>query len=451
MEHGEGPRRVALCAAVVVFIWLATSPAVAGAAEVPSVTYKCTPAPEDCTGWYRSDVKVDWTVIPSDAAVTGCQDKTYAADTAGTNEFCLADDGAATVTVQFKIKVDKTPPVVTGGEAGRFADADGWYNHAVPVAFHGSDLTSGVDSCTATTYSGPDTASATLEGTCMDRAGNVSAPFGYGLKYDETAPSVTGATPERPPDHAGWYTAPVRFALQATDGTSGLADCPAVTYRGPDSAAASLAGVCRDRAGNVASRAFELSFDATSPPVTGLNAEEGDRRVRLRWTAPADARSVEVVRTPGRGEEPSTVVFQGPGKSFVDTEVRNRRRYVYAVRVRDAAGNLGSRTVTAIPHPHLLAPEREAVVEASNPPVLRWTRTLNARYYNVQLFREGRKVLSAWPRQPRLRLRKQWTYGGRRWRFVPGEYRWLVWPGRGARSKADYGERIGQRVFTAVP
>jgi hypothetical protein len=446
MRYGAAART----AAVALLVGLAATGR-ADAAEQPSVTYECTPAPADCSGWFRSDVAIDWTVTPASAVVDGCQDKTYTADTPGTNEFCLADDGTAEVTVQLRIRVDKTPPVVTGAEPGRFADSDGWYNRAVSVAFAGSDLTSGVDSCTATTYGGPDSAAASLEGTCVDRAGNVSAPLGYGLKYDETAPVVSGATPERPPDHAGWYTAPVRFALEAADATSGLAECPAVTYAGPDSAAAALAGVCRDRAGNAARRAFELSFDGTPPLVSALKVDEGDRRVRLRWTSPPDVRSVEVVRTPGHRDESSTVVFQGPGASFVDTEVANRRRYSYVVRMRDAAGNLGSRTVTAVPHPHLIAPAREAVIEAGDPPVLRWTPVTGARYYNVQLFREGRKVLSAWPRQSRLKLRRRWTYGDRRQRFLPGEYRWLVWPGRGPRAKGRYGERIGQRVFTVVP
>ena len=145
-------------------------------------------------------------------------------------------------TVELKIKVDKTAPVVTGGQPARDADANGWYNNAVRVKFSGSDLTSGVASCTAPTYGGPDGAPASVAGTCIDNAGNASAPFGYGLKYDETAPTVTAARPERPPDHGAWFTAPVRLAVEATDATSGLAECPTVAYGGPDSAS-----VSRDR------------------------------------------------------------------------------------------------------------------------------------------------------------------------------------------------------------
>src|SRR5215211_1500437 len=114
--------------------------------------------------------------------------------TAGTKAFCSADDRSAMVTVQLKIRVDKTAPVVTGARPGRPADVDGWCNRAVRVAFNGTDQTSHIDACTSTTYGGPDSAAASLSGTCVDKAGNVSAPFPYGLKYDETAPVVSAAT-----------------------------------------------------------------------------------------------------------------------------------------------------------------------------------------------------------------------------------------------------------------
>jgi hypothetical protein len=158
-------------------VFLACLLGAASAQAVPSVTFKCTPAPDDCSGWYRSNVSIDWTVIPSDAVVVGCQDKTFTTDTAGTNEFCSADDGSATVTVELKIRVDKTLPVVTGAQPERPADVDDWYNHAVAVAFSGADQTSGIEACTSTTYGGPDSATASLSGICVDKAGNVSAPF----------------------------------------------------------------------------------------------------------------------------------------------------------------------------------------------------------------------------------------------------------------------------------
>lgn len=69
-----------------------------------------------------------------------------------------------------------------------------------------------------------------------------------------------------------------------------------------------------------------------------------------------------------------------------------------------------------------------------------------ASYYNAQLFRDG-KILTVWTTQSRYRLKLRWRHDGRRYRLRPGEYHWIVWPGFGLRSKADYGRRIGRRGF----
>ena len=287
-----------------------------------------------------------------------------------------------------------------------------------------------------------------MQGTCADNAGNVSAPFGYGLKYDETAPTVTAARTDRPPDHGAWFTAPVRLAVEATDATSGLAECPTVTYGGPDSASVSVIGTCRDRAGNAASRTFALSFDATPPLLTKLSASGGDRRVMLRWDASGGAAAVEIVRSPGIAGAPTSVVFRGAGDGFVDSQVVNGGRYTYEVRVIDAAGNVGSRTVRAVPGPRLIAPAAGAVVRAASRRCSGGPRSGARATTTSNCFGTGAKILSAWPTRARLQLKRAWRYRGRRVRFEAGEYRWLVWPGRGARAKADYGERIGVRKFT---
>ena len=75
-----------------------------------------------------------------------------------------------------------------------------------------------------------------------------------------------------------------------------------------------------------------------------------------------------------------------------------------------------------------------------------------ARYYNVQLFRGKRKLLSAWPGKPRFELERAWRFQGDRFRLKPGRrYRWMVWPGRGKRSRNDYGPLIGSGTFTVAP
>lgn len=334
-----------------------------------SVDYQCTPG--DCTGWYQSDVSIDWTVLPSGAAIlAGCQDKTLTTDTTGSVEYCSAQFGQSKKTAEVTITVDKTLPVVIGGQPVRGPDFGGWYNHPVAIAFSGSDLTSGIDSCTAPTYGGPDSGAGSVFGTCVDKAGNVSSPF-----------------------------------------------------------------------------AFSLSYDATAPPLAGLDATTGDRRVVVRWQTTSETEAVEVVRSPGLDSAASSVVFRGPGQKFQDERVKNRKRYVYEVRVRDAAGNTARQTVAAKPRPHLVSPARLRLVERRRPPLLRWTPVRRATYYNVQVFRHGRKVLSAWPSEARYRLKRRWTYQGERRRLRPGRYRWVVWPGYGPRSEGNYGKRLGPTAF----
>jgi hypothetical protein len=312
-----------------------------------------------------------------------------------------------------------------------------------------------------------------VSGTCTDTAGNASSALPFGLKYDETAPEVTGAEAERLPDRAGWFVEPVRFDFTGIDETSGIAECPSVEFSGPDGPNAEVLGRCRDRADNAAQRAFPLRFDGNAPAVTDLRLGVGDRRLALTWQATADVVSVEVVRTPGIGSESATLVFGGLGTEFVDERVENGVRYAYVVTVRDVAGNTASRTISGVPIApapdsapavegvgaapldpvapragrRLIAPPPGAIIALGQPPLLRWTPVRRARYYNVQLFRAGRKLLTAWPVRPSYQLKMRWTYGHKARRLGPGRYRWIVWPGYGPRSKADYGKAIGRSTF----
>jgi len=280
-----------------------------------------------------------------------------------------------------------------------------------------------------------------LQQGCFARDGLETASLAVTIQLDQTPPVVTDAVPDRPPDHAGWYTRPVTFSAVGKDATSGIDRCEKTTYAGPDNASASIVATCRDVAGHVASRAFPLRYDATPPDASGAAAETGDRVVRLSWPAAASA---SVVRTPGLGGEPSSPLVAA-SDGITDLRVRNDVPYRYVVTLADAAGNSASRELVATPGPRLLSPAKRALVTA--PPVLRWTPVRGARYYNAQLFRDGRQILSAWPKKPRLRLHERWRFGGRRHRLADGRYKWYVWPGEGPRSARRYGERIGARSF----
>jgi hypothetical protein len=281
---------------------------------------------------------------------------------------------------------------------------------------------------------------------CLVTAGGESASKSITIKLDQTPPIISGVVLDRPPDHAGWYTHPVRFAPNASDATSLIAGCDAPSYSGPDAENATILATCSDKAGNTASRAFPLSYDATPPDPSSATISTGDRVVRLSWSAGAIA---TVMRMPGTGGADSSVIYVGSGSGMTDHKVRNKRQYRYVLTLADQAGNAASRELSAEPKRALLSPARRAIVSA--PPLLSWSPVRGARYYNVQLLRDGRKILSAWPKRAAFHLKQHWRFRGKRYRLKPATYRWIVWPAKGRRRAAEYGPAIGARSFVLDP
>ena len=111
--------------------------------------------------------------------------------------------------------------------------------------------------------------------------------------------------------------------------------------------------------------------------------------------------------------------------------------------------------MVAVPETGTPARKRPAIVPAAGsvfpagaPPLLQWPSVERARYYNVQLLRGERKLLSVWPARPRYQLMRSWRFHGQPRRLVPGSYRWIVWPGYGKRAKGRYGKPIVRSTFS---
>jgi len=81
------------------------------------------------------------------------------------------------------------------------------------------------------------------------------------------------------------------------------------------------------------------------------------------------------------------------------------------------------------------------------PPLLRWRAVSRARFYNVQLFRHGQKLLSAWPSRPHFRLHARWRFNGHAFRLRPASYTWLVWPAYGQPAHPRFGKALGVSSF----
>ena len=257
------------------------------------------------------------------------------------------------------------------------------------------------------------------------------------IRIDRTPPTVTGITPSRPPDNDGWWNHPVSFTFNGTDATSGIAGCDTVNYSGPDDGAAPVTGSCRDVAGNSAQGSFPIKYDSTPPSVALGATSAGNGRTTLSWATSPDVVQTTVSRSPGAsGAQASQVVYSGLDSSYTDNGLRNGTPYTYTVTAVDPAANAASAAVTLTPK----APPPAL-------PRLRWRRVKGADYYNVQLYRGGRKLLSAWPHGNHLQLKRNWTYRGHKHALKRGRYEWYVWPGYGPRSKHHYGHLIAHKKF----
>jgi hypothetical protein len=128
-------------------------------------------------------------------------------------------------------------------------------------------------------------------------------------------------------------------------------------------------------------------------------------------------------------------------------------------RAGDRHGNIGTAdftvSVSIVPavrrvvrRSALLSPRARAVI--SGPTMLAWRAVPRTRFYNVQVYRNGRKILSRWPARPRFGLRRSWQHEGRTFRLRPGVYTWYVWPGFGTLAKPRFGKLLGQSSFRVV-
>ncbi len=275
-----------------------------------------------------------------------------------------------------------------------------------------------------------------LERSCTVQWPDTTTPRDIWIGIDRTPPTLVSLRPGRPPNVNGWFNRPVALSFVGDDGTSGVASCSSTTYAGPEGAGMPVSGRCSDVAGNVRSGSLPINYDSTPPKRPLVEALPGNKRVSLEWSAP-DGVQAEVLRT--RRDGKAAVVFRGASEHLTDHRLHNGRRYRYLVTLIDLAGNRSADAASAVPTSSpLLLPARGAHVRSA--PLLVWKPVRRASYYNAQLFHGDRKLLTRWPRAPRLQLRS----------LAAGHYCWYVWPAFGKRSEHRYGRLLGKSCFTKM-
>lgn len=168
-------------------------------ADTAPVSYTVDGIP-GTNGWYRGNqygnfVVVTWSINIPYINTTGCGPTQVPGPATSATATCQVeqpDHSLVTVTTR-PLKIDADPPTGVTAALSRGADFNGWFNHPVAVTWQGSDATSGIASCSAVTYAGPDRSAAPVSGGCTDNAGN-SAAAPISINYDATPPVVSKAS-----------------------------------------------------------------------------------------------------------------------------------------------------------------------------------------------------------------------------------------------------------------
>jgi hypothetical protein len=379
-----------------------------------------------------------------------------------------------TVTVQ-----DTTAPAV-GAPGDRTVEANGppgaIVNYGLPTAVDLVDGPIAGVSCAPSSGSVFHLGTTTVTCHATDAHGNTGTGTSHITVADTTPPNLTV-----PPPRSAYATTPtglpktdpaVFYFVTAASATDIADPTPTLSSNEPKLlpvGTTTIVFIARDASGNATSKEVQFTVlpkppegtsplpipPAPTPPpeVQRLAVKPLDHGALITWQIPQGAREAIVTRfTSGTRVRSSVrdgqIVYRGPGTRFVDRGLQNGVEYRYVVVTVDAAGNESAGVaIVVFPRRDLLRTPKDGA-RLKKAPRLVWTKDPQAAYYNVQLLRNGVKILSVWPTKPAFTLRRTWTYQGRRYALTAGSYEWFVWPGYGPRSEVNYGELLGGRSFT---
>ena len=238
---------------------------------LPTIVAAGTPAPT-AAGWNNTNVTVHFTCADSGSGIASCPaDQILTAS--GTSTAQTVTDNAGNVSAAsnvITVKIDKTAPSASAS-ATPAPNANGWNNTDVTVNFIGTDVGSGIASCTAPVILSTEGPGQSASGTCEDNAGNVSnTASANNINIDKTEPVIT--VPANITDEATSASgAIVNYTVTVKDNLDGGITVSCSPVSGSTFAIATTTVSCNstDQAGNAASSTFTVTVeDTTSPMVT---------------------------------------------------------------------------------------------------------------------------------------------------------------------------------------
>jgi hypothetical protein len=141
----------------------------------------------------------------------------------------------------------------------------------------------------------------------------------------------------------------------------------------------------------------------------------------------------------------------------VQTVAAPKRAHSLPPGDRVSSGRAGGGVASTGGHRQVIQSKRRATETARRTIVarssqdLQWDAVPSATYYNVVLWRDGRRILDLWPVSPRIVLPTAYVDHGSQVRLSPGRYLWFVYPGFGPKSAREYGALAGSGVVVIRP
>ncbi len=232
-------------------------------ATAPTITSSIAPPPNSA-GWNSTNVTVTFTCTDTGSGIASCTPpQSVTSEGAGRRVSGTAVDNAGNkATTTATVSIDKTPPSITSSLSA-VANSYGWYKIPVSATFRCTDALSGIASCSSPVMFN-EGANQSKTGTAVDVAGNSTTKTVGPLNVDLTKPTIT-ATPDRAPNHAGYYDGPVTIHFTCTDALSGIVPsigCPSDKVISTNGTA-SVSGTATDRAGNIATVTVTVTLKLT--------------------------------------------------------------------------------------------------------------------------------------------------------------------------------------------
>ena len=382
-----------------------------------------------------------------------------------TSVTCTAKDAAGNSAAQsFIVTVTDTLPPVLNVPGTIAIQANSTSGAVVTFSVTGLDAVDGPVPVVCRPPSGSTFPMGQTSVTCTakDAAGN-SAHASFIVSVTSTPPPTPPAdrTPPVltvPSDITAQAQAPVGTAVAFSVSAVDVVDGSVPATCSPASGAVFPVGVttvrcsAQDARGNTAAKTFTVTIvDRIPPPaVVGLTVQAAGGHTLLHWQNPRspDIDHIELVRT-RLPSGPTVVLFHGMGTSYLDTRFQDGVHYRYTVFTVDTSGNRSGVAVTVAGTALVLVRPADGA-RVSSPPVLLWVPAPKADYYNVQLYRNGSKILSAWPSTNHYALLARWTYARQARSLSAGVYHWYVWPGYGVPRSHKFGALMGVSTFVVT-